>query len=368
MSKVIKKTVFVGMSGGVDSSIATLLLKKRGFRVIGVHIRSWNVNGCDEKEAEDARRVAELLHIPFYVFNFEEEYKKLVVDYMIRGYKDGITPNPDVMCNREIKFGLFLKKALRMGADYVATGHYVQMRKKVTTGTEVYELSTAKDGNKDQSYFLWTLTQSQLRHSLFPIGSYLKSEIREIARRENIPTAEKKDSQGICFVGNITLQDFLSEYINEKPGPVCDIYGNVLGEHRGAYFYTIGQRHIGMKEIGGKSGKHDARPQYVVKKDIKKNTIFVGEKDSITIGINILELYGVNMINPLSVEKEGNCREVSVRIRYRQSLVSASLEYKNKDKCILYFKEPQMFVAPGQSAVFYDTKGRTMIGGGIIKE
>jgi tRNA-specific 2-thiouridylase len=234
-----RKKVFVGMSGGVDSSVATYLLKKQGYDVTGVFMRCFNVDGCAERDAEDARRVAEKLEIPFYVWDFEKEYKEKVVEYMIDGYKNGITPNPDVECNREIKFGLFLKRALKFGADYVATGHYVRLgtsqflRRRISLrlrglgyrgnkklNPSGYTLMVARDKNKDQSYFLWTLTQKQLRHCLFPIGDYLKSEVREIAKKIGLSTAEKKDSQGICFLGNISLSDFLAEYLPKKNGAI----------------------------------------------------------------------------------------------------------------------------------------------------
>jgi len=263
------------MSGGVDSSVAALLLKNAYFdshgRVriaeglkpkarfshaydcTGVFMRSYNLDGCQERDARDARLVAQKIGIPFYVWNFEKEYKKKVVDYMIRGYRRGITPNPDVMCNKEIKFGLFLKKALALGADYVATGHYVRIKnyelriKEAKTEKPLFiirhSLFAAKDSNKDQSYFLWTLKQDQLRHCLFPIGDYLKPEVRAIARRAGLPTAEKKDSQGICFLGKVSLADFLRKRIRPKIGVVLDAQGRPLGEHDGSYFYTIGQRH-----------------------------------------------------------------------------------------------------------------------------
>jgi tRNA-specific 2-thiouridylase len=199
------KLVFVGMSGGVDSSVAAYLLKRDGYNVVGVHIRCWNVDGCDIREAEDARRVADKLDIPFYVFDMEKEYKAKVVEYMIRGYRSGITPNPDVACNKEIKFGLFMDKAIKAGADYVATGHYV----KISKSGKGYGLFEAKDKNKDQSYFLWTLNQKQLARCLFPIGGYTKPKVRMIARNAELPTADKKDSQGICFIGQVTISDFL---------------------------------------------------------------------------------------------------------------------------------------------------------------
>ena len=255
------KTVFVGMSGGVDSSVAAALLSAEGYDVVGIHLRCFNVDGCAARDAEDARRAAETLGIPFYTLDFEEEYKTKVVSYMVDGYRQGITPNPDVMCNREIKFGLFLKKALEMGADFVATGHYVkkeERRKKKELKTHSsfiiphLSLSIAKDGNKDQSYFLWTLTQDDLKHCLFPIGEYKKPEVRKLAKKYNLPNAEKKDSQGICFLGQVTLSDFLKDYIPEKKGAVVTESGEKIGEHIGAHFYTIGQRHIGVTNTRGK--------------------------------------------------------------------------------------------------------------------
>lgn len=241
MTIVSGKTVFIAMSGGVDSSVAAALLKKQGYKVVGVHMKCYNVDGCAEADAESARRAAEVLGIPFYVFDFEKAYKEKVVDYMVRGYREGITPNPDVMCNKEIKFGLFLKKALELGADHIATGHYVRLRhiahqtvilsnsegshkdssaRPQNDGKARHKLLQAVDKNKDQSYFLWTLTQEQLRHCLFPIGDYLKPEVRVLARKFGLPNAERKDSQGICFLGKVTLKDFLGQYIKPRKGAV----------------------------------------------------------------------------------------------------------------------------------------------------
>lgn len=344
--------VFAAMSGGVDSSVAALLLKKAGYDVTGVFMRCYNLDGCAEGDAEDARRVSAHLNIPFYVFDFEEEYKQKVVDYMIEGYRQGITPNPDVMCNKEIKFGLFLKKALELGADYVATGHYVRIKKLITH----YSLLTAKDLNKDQSYFLWTLTQNQLKYCLFPIGDYLKSEVREIARQAGLPTAEKKDSQGICFLGKVTLADFLKNYIPEKKGVVLTTAGEKLGEHRGAWFYTIGQRHLGVAS---------RQPVYVAEKDVKSNTVVVAEGEySPSLYRKEIELTNVNLINP-SLLFTQNSLPVLARVRYRQPFAPAVL-YKLKTKNYkLVFGSPVKFVAAGQSAVFYSKEGE-MLGGGVI--
>ncbi|MEK7087334.1 MAG: tRNA 2-thiouridine(34) synthase MnmA, partial [Patescibacteria group bacterium] len=236
MKSQVTKNVFVAMSGGVDSSVAALLLKQLGYNVIGVYMKGWSLTGCAEEDATDARRVASVLDIPFYVFDFESEFKKAVVDYMVSEYAAGRTPNPDVMCNREIKFGLFLKKALALGADYIATGHYARVKQvkklkvlKVYKGIrnqklykhyEPYKLLTAVDTNKDQTYFLWTLKQEQLAKTLFPIGDYIKPEIRKMAKKFGLSNHDKKDSQGVCFIGPLNMKDFLKNYIKPKRGKV----------------------------------------------------------------------------------------------------------------------------------------------------
>jgi tRNA-specific 2-thiouridylase len=356
-----QKTVFVGMSGGVDSSVAALLLKRRGYNVVGVFMRCYNVDGCAERDAEDARRVAEHIGAPFYVWDFEEEYKTRVVQYMIEGYAAGITPNPDVMCNREIKFGLFLEKALAMGADYVATGHYVRLKDGA--------LYAAKDSNKDQSYFLWTLTQKQIARCLFPIGEYVKPKVREIARRAQLPTAGKKDSQGICFLGQVTLQDFLKAYIPERRGPVLTTSGAKVGEHHGAQFYTIGQRHIDADFVFPKTGSMKGsaiaaarKPFYVAAKDAAANTVTVAEgADDPALYRKEVRLVQMNFISGKKYEGP-----VVARVRYRQPVSKATLIMKGDDGSFtLSFAAPQKFVAEGQSAVFYDAKGK-MLGGGVI--
>lgn len=348
------KTVFVGMSGGVDSSVAAYLLKKQGYDVVGVFMRCFNVDGCAEADAEDARRVAEHLRIPFYAMDFEEEYKRRVVDYMVQGYAAGLTPNPDVMCNREIKFGLFFDKAMAMGADFVATGHYVRLKKNSKKG---YGLFQAKDQNKDQSYFLWTLTQKQLKHCLFPIGDYLKPKVREIARRAGIPTAEKKDSQGICFIGQVSLEDFLKTYLPERRGAVLSTSGEKIGEHNGAQFYTIGQRQ-GIGNLKHQKGNKVHEPLYVSGKDIKKNTVTVvaGSGNSALYRQEV-EVAQVNVIAPGIA--------ASARVRYRQPLGEVVLKKRKNGRYLLSFDKPQKFVAPGQSAVWYSKKGE-MLGGGVI--
>ncbi len=360
-----KGLVFVGMSGGVDSSVAAYLLGKDGYEVVGVHLRCWNVNGCDVREAEDARRVANKLGIPFYVFDMEEEYRSRVVEYMIQGYRNGITPNPDIACNKEIKFGLFMDKALELGADYVATGHYVRM----VSSDGRYSLYEAKDKNKDQSYFLWTLAQEQPKRCLFPIGEYTKPEVRAIAHDAGLPTADKKDSQGICFIGKVSIADFLASYIPEEKGYVLNTKGEVVGEHHGAQFYTIGQRHIGVNvrhSLSSDKGSDSTQPVYVSQKDVKTNTLVVAEgEDNSVLYHKDVDLSDVNLISQNGGLSADVGRSVFARVRYRQSLSKATLFTMPDGKSRLAFDEPQKFVAPGQSAVFYSENGE-MLGGGVI--
>ncbi|KKU15468.1 MAG: tRNA-specific 2-thiouridylase MnmA [Parcubacteria group bacterium GW2011_GWB1_45_9] len=355
------------MSGGVDSSVAALLLKKAGYDAVGVFMRCYNLDGCAERDSEDARRVAEKLGIPFYVWDFEDEYKERVVNYMIDGYRRGITPNPDVMCNREIKFGLFLKKALETGASFVATGHYVRLRRnsefRISNLIQNLKLLQAKDTNKDQSYFLWTLTQDQLKHCLFPIGDYLKSEVREIARKAGLPTAEKKDSQGICFLGKVALVDFLKQYIPEKRGAVLTTAGKKIGEHNGAQFYTVGQRHIGVA---------NGAPIYVVEKNVKTNMLLVAEgNENPAFYKKEISLIDVNFISKKFQIPDSRFQfPVMTRVRYRQPLAKSTLLKLKTGNYKLIFKTPVKFVAPGQSAVFYTKAkdGYEMLGGGVILE
>ena len=343
----ISKRVFVGMSGGVDSSVSAYLLKKQGYDVVGVHLKCWNRNGCDEQEARDARLVANKLGIPFYVFNMEKEYKERVVDYMIDSYRNGLTPNPDVMCNKEIKFGLFFDKALSMGGDFVATGHYAKLTKERGKNF-IYE---ALDRDKDQSYFLWTLGGEKLDKVLFPLGDLKKEEVRNIAKEAGLHVADKKDSQGICFIGQVTLREFLNEYLENREGNVLNAEGEVIGTHEGAHLYTIGQRH-GL-------GVALNTPHYVVDKDIKTNTVVLAKGDAKDLEKSEVSIREFKLNEDLELPSR-----VFARVRYRQDLHEAVLD-KSGENLSLKFSEPVRFVAPGQSAVFYNGKGK-LLGGGVI--
>ena len=364
-----KRKVFVAMSGGVDSSVATLLLQKSGFNLVGCYIKGWYPPGviCNWKEdRRDAMRVCAKLKIPFMTVNAEKEYKKEVVDYMISEYKAGRTPNPDIMCNKSVKFGVFLKKALAMGADYIATGHYVRLRLKIKNkksnlpagkaGLKTYELAIAIDLNKDQSYFLWTLTQEQLKYCLFPLGDLLKSEVRHIAKKNDLATAEKEESQGVCFIGEFDMEDFLKKYIKQKKGKVVTADGKIIGEHDGLAFYTIGQRH-GFGFGGGEGG-----PYYIVEKDFKNNRLIVAEKkDEKKFSRKEVVVENANWIS--AIPKKG--KKYQARIRYRQPLEECEVAEVSKNSTKIIFINSQRAVTPGQSLVIYD--GEEMLGGGIIQ-
>ncbi len=367
------KKVFVLMSGGVDSSVAAALMKKQGYEVTGVHLVCWGDSpvgeepGCTAGEDRaDAERAAAVLDIPLEIWDLRKEYAAQVFKYMIDGYRKGITPNPDVMCNREIKFGAAMTRARAAGADYVATGHYTrQWRETLNPKSEtlnsekkyVYYLREAKDKSKDQSYFLWTLTQEQLKHCLFPIGDYLKSEVREMARKFGLPNAEKKDSQGLCFVGKVAFQDFLSRYLPERPGEVMTARGEVVGRHRGTHYYTIGQR----RGIGVEGG---AAPYYVAAKDAVANVLVVAEKAEPQRSVWGADIEGV-------VAGAADLTEAAVRVRtrYRQKLVEARIKFsgKKRGEAEVLFNEPVAAVAPGQSLVAYGKRGE-VVAGGVIRE
>jgi tRNA-specific 2-thiouridylase len=354
-----KKTVIVGMSGGVDSSVTAALLQKQGFEVIGVFMKNWSENfgdyGCTwAEDADDARKVAQVLKIPFYVWNFEKEYRKKVVEYFLREYQANRTPNPDVMCNSEIKFKLFLEKALKLGADYVATGHYARIKETGNRKQETeYKLLKGVDPAKDQSYFLYTLKQEQLAKILFPIGEYKKTEIRKLARKFKLPNADKKDSQGICFIGEINVTEFLKAHVKAKPGNIVTAKGQNLGRHSGLPFYTIGQREgIG---IGG-SG-----PYYVIGKNLKKNQLIVtndpNDNELWRKEFIVTDLSWVGDIPKFPLK-------TGVSIRYHHPEYEALIGRIKNQEARIKFRKPQRAITVGQSAVFYNKA--EVLGGGVI--
>lgn len=341
-----KTRVFVGMSGGVDSSLSAALLKEQGYDVVGVYMKNWTQDLPGMKcpwadDLADAKRVAVQLGIDFRVFDFENEYKRNVVDYMIEEYKQGRTPNPDIMCNQEVKFKLFLQTALHEGADMIATGHYAR--------TKDGQLLRAKDDNKDQTYFLYRVTSEALAKTLFPLGDYTKSEVRDMAKERGLITAGKKESMGICFVGQVGIRDFLGQYVETKPGDIIDkANGKIIGRHEGAIFYTLGQRH-GL-DLGG------GLPYYVVGKDMAANVVYVSRNiQDENMWRSDVKLENIHWIN--DAPDEG--AKLNVRIRHRAALVGCTLR---EDALLL--DEAQRALTAGQSAVLYD--GDRCIGGGIV--
>jgi tRNA-specific 2-thiouridylase len=391
------KRVVVGLSGGVDSSVAAYLLIQQGYEVIGMFMRNWHdetvtlSNDCPWiDDANDALLVAQHLGIPFQVVDLSAQYKDRIVDYMFREYEAGRTPNPDVLCNREIKFDVFLKEALALGADYVATGHYCR---KLIHEDGTHGLLSGLDGNKDQSYFLCQVSQVQLQRALFPIGDLTKAQVRELASEQGLLTAEKKDSQGLCFVGKISLPTFLQQQLATKPGPIIEIpstlpqyesyqtiphdlahvvelakpftyeafMGKQVATHQGAHYYTIGQRK-GL-HIGGRP-----EPSFVLATDTQTNVIYSGQTDE-HLGLyrRALQLSSneINWIQPIpeeSLEKGISC---SIRIRYRQALQEGTLIQKEGVLYIL-FEKPQRGITPGQFAAWY--LNDELVGSGIIAE
>lgn len=342
--------VFVGMSGGVDSSVTAALLLKQGYEVTGVYMKNWSQDlpgfECPWKEDyQDAKRVAVQLGIPFKMYDFETQYRQRVVDYMLEGYRAGRTPNPDIMCNQEIKFKLFLEAAIADGADMIATGHYARIKNG--------QLLTGLDDNKDQSYFLYRVTEKALTQSLMPIGEYQKPQIREIAKELGLATAEKKDSQGICFVGKVGIKEFLQQFVTTEPGDIVDQHKQVIGRHDGAIFYTIGQRH-GLNVGGG-------LPYYVTGKDMQANIVRVTtDLQDPDLWSKTLRLTDVHWINQPPTEQE----QLQVRTRYRAPLVPvAGMRYAD-DMLLLDLQEEIRAVTPGQSTVIYS--GDRVLGGGIV--
>ncbi|MBQ5915127.1 MAG: tRNA 2-thiouridine(34) synthase MnmA [Alistipes sp.] len=386
--------VVVGLSGGVDSSVAAYLLKEQGHEVIGLFMRNWHdTTGTLEGDCpwyDDqvfAELVAKRLDIPFRFVDLSQEYRKRVVDYMFSEYERGRTPNPDVLCNREIKFDVFLKEALKLGAEFVATGHYCQKEVVEVAGEPRYRLLAGADKNKDQSYFLCQLTQEQLKYALFPIGHLQKPQVREIAQEQKLATAKRKDSQGICFVGKVDLPVFLQQQLAAKQGNIHEILpswpkyalregesdmkvlsepysytvrdGKKIGTHNGAHFYTIGQRK-GLG-IGGRK-----ESLFILATDVKENVIYVGEGDAHPgLYRKVLRILPeeIHWVDPNDEMRDGESRKYMVRIRYRQPLQEAEL-IRCEDGLYLKFTEAQRGIAAGQFAAWYD--GEVLVGSGVI--
>lgn len=393
------KRVVVGLSGGVDSSVAAYLLKEQGYEVIGLFMKNWHddsvtiSNECPWLEdSNDALLVAEKLGIPFQTVDLSEQYKERIVDYMFHEYEQGRTPNPDVLCNREIKFDVFMKIALSLGADYVATGHYCRKGTIQKDGNEIYQLLAGKDGNKDQSYFLCQLSQEQLSKALFPIGELTKPEVREIAAKLDLITAEKKDSQGLCFIGKVRLPEFLQQKLQPKEGLIVEIPSNhsiyqntltefetkedelkflstnkeysdvqykVLGKHQGAHYFTKGQRK-GLNVGGTKEGL------YVIETDVEKNIIYTGQGNNHP-GLFKKALFvkqdEVHWIREDLTLQPNETMEVMARIRYRQPLQKATL-HQFENGLYVEFDEPQSAITEGQFVAWH--KGEEILGSGVI--
>lgn len=338
-----RKHIFVGLSGGVDSSVAALLLLEKGYRVTGIFMKNWS--DCDWMTEERwARRVAAHLNIPFATWDFENAYREKVLTNFYNEYKHGRTPNPDVLCNKYIKFDLFLEKAIKEGADGIATGHYAR-----TSGGRLFKGS---DENKDQSYFLYALSDKQLAKVLFPLGDIEKTEVRRIAKNASLPNFDKKDSQGICFVGAVDLKSFLAEKLPKKLGVIVNENGVAIGKHEGVHFYTEGQRE-GLF-LGGQQ-----TPHYVAYKDSETNTLIATEKSNPLLYADSARLVSLHRI------AEFPTGSISAKIRYRQPDQKASIE-KTEDGYRVYFAEKQFALSPGQSVVFYN--GDEVLGGGVIDE
>jgi len=344
-----QETVFVGMSGGVDSSVTALKCKQAGYHVVGVFMKNWaqDLPGFDcpwQEDYRDAKAVAVQLGIEFELFDFQDEYRQEVVDYMLDGYRAGLTPNPDIMCNQEIKFKLFLDAALERGAHKIAMGHYVRTRGG--------QLLSGVDEGKDQSYFLYRVTEQALRRSLFPVGEMHKSEVREFAAEHGLLTAGKKDSVGICFVGKIGIRPFLEQFVDTQPGQIIDSDGSEVGRHDGAIFYTIGQR-SGLGIGGG-------RPYYVSGKDMDSNTVYVTTKlDDDGLWSDTIKLTAEHWIN--QPPTDGNTYQV--RVRHLGELVDATA-VNNGDNWSLRLAKPLRALSPGQSAVMYENE--RVVGGGVM--
>lgn len=357
------KKVIIGMSGGVDSSVSAYLLQQQGYHVEALFMKNWEEDDTQEYcaaavDLADAQSVCDKLNIKLHTINFAAEYWDNVFEYFLQEYKAGRTPNPDIMCNKEIKFKAFLEFAVEeLGADFIATGHYAQSVEQ----NGQYQMLRGHDNNKDQSYFLYTLSHAHLAKTLFPVGGLEKSKVREIATQLGLDTAAKKDSTGICFIGERKFNDFLSQYLPAQPGTILSTEGEVLGEHQGLMFYTLGQRKgIG---IGGlKNSSED--PWYVVDKDLENNQLIVGQGAThprlMSTGLIANQLHWVDRTTCKGMEN------VTIKTRYRQQDVPCSIEYIDDDTVKVLFEAPMAAVTPGQSAVFY--RGDVCLGGGIIDQ
>lgn len=357
------KKVMLGMSGGVDSSVAAAVLLEQGYEVIGVTMQIWQdmnedrkmVEGgcCSLSAVDDARRVANILNIPYYVLNFRDIFKEKVIDYFVDEYQHGRTPNPCIACNRYVKFEAMLNKALSMGIDYVATGHYAKVEIDEETGR--YLLKKSVTAAKDQTYALYTLTQEQLAHTLMPIGSYYKDRVREIAKEIGLTVANKPDSQEICFVDDNDYGKYITENTDTKitPGNFVDIYGNVIGKHKGIVHYTVGQR----KGLGLALGK----PAYVVEIDVDRNLVVIGSNEDV-----FKDTLTARDLNWISIDKLTGELPVTAKIRYNAKEAEAVVYPIGEDKVEVRFKIPQRAVTPGQAVVFYD--GDKVVGGGTIEK
>jgi tRNA-specific 2-thiouridylase len=363
MTKKQQKKVVVGMSGGVDSSVTAALLLRAGYEVVGVFMKNWSEHAVRKagnqtgvcgwrKEQKDAQAVADRLGIQLVTLDFEEDYRRDVYAYLLAEYEAGRTPNPDVLCNEKVKFGPFLQKALEMKADIVATGHYARVNKNATG----IQLLAAIDSNKDQSYFLHRLSQEQLRPVEFPLGELTKQQVRALAREFKLPVADKKDSVGICFVGEVKMDEFLSRAIIGRPGPIISTAGHVVGRHQGIAPYTIGQRH-GL-------GLADGTPYFVIEKDMARNALIVAAGD------DPIELYAQQLIAEkihwISGQSPNFPLRCLARIRYRQPLQWCEVRTMNEDKISVVFDQSQRSITPGQFVVFYD--GAVCLGGGMINK
>lgn len=391
-----KPRVFVGMSGGVDSSVTAALCQQHGYEVVGVYMKNWtqNVGGVEcawREDLADAKSVAAHLGIGLEIFDFEQEYRQRVVEYMLAEYRAGRTPNPDIMCNQEVKFKLFLDTALEQGADMIATGHYARIvdnsrdpKSEIRDFTpsinsnfpnsKQTSLYAGSDQNKDQSYFLYRISADALDKTLFPLGGYTKPQVRQLATEFGLPTADKPDSQGICFIGEVSIKEFLQEYIETTPGPIKhQTSGEVLGEHQGAALYTIGQRHglnIGGRLPVGTQNTPDAAahggglPLYVTSKDMAENTVYVTE-DRTALMQNYLTISDVHWINQ---PPRGDRAAYYVRTRHRGSLTQATITDVDEHAATIELAESERALAPGQSAVVYEetASGLAVLGGGII--